>query len=397
MPTRDQRSASSIQYAIGRKGAKTTHSLARMLGLSQYISALNNTGIFIPGTFRANPVVIRKQTASCTPADFSKDRREVSPGVFQEDSIGGHLGAWAAYWLDPWAQTADYDFSSSAAGLSLQRAYTKMYEPDFDVGMIVGELRETISGFSTLGSGIRDLIRQYNRLKKSGRSLPPSATLNMLTGEWLEFRYGIMPLIYTAQDLIKHVEDGINRLGDKLLRKRGRVRPADSSIELTLEPKGFVSNYTIGGSGTLSQSYSMTSSVMYKLTRRLTFRDIYGLNLHDLPRIVWELTTLSFVWDWFFGIGDWLESFTIDSSRRVMGSTTSLKATTTFQLAGRAYHYGKPARCGKSDFTLESQILDRRVNQTLPSLPVMDPSALSLKRQIDAISLIWQRLPKLRR
>lgn len=397
MPTRDKRSASSIQYAIGRTGSKMTHLLPRMLGSSQYISALNNTGIFIPGTFRANPVVIRKQTASCSPASFTTDRRETWPGVYQEDSIGGHLGAWAAYWLDAWVKTTNYDYSSSAAGLSLQRAYSKMYEPDFDVGMIIGELRETISGFSNLGSGIRDLIKQYNRLRKAGRSLPPSATLNMLSGEWLEFRYGIMPLIYTAQDLIKHVEDGINRLGDKLLRKRGRVRPADSSVDLILEPRGFVSNYTIGGSGTLSRSYKMTSSVMYKLTRKLTFRDIYGLNLHDLPRIVWELTTLSFVWDWFFGIGDWLESFTIDSSRHVVGSTTSLKAVTTFQLSGKAYHYGQPSRCGKSDFTLESQILDRRVNQTLPSLPVMDKSALSLKRQIDAISLIWQRLPKLRR
>lgn len=396
MPIRDKRSASSIQYAIGRGGEKKTHTLL-MLGQSQYISALNNVGMFVPGKFRANPVVIRKQTASCTPAEYTTDRREIYPGVIQEDSIGGHLGAWAAYWLDPWDSMASANFSASAGGLSLQRAYSKMYEPDFDVGMIIGELRETISGFANLGSGIRTLVNEYNRLKRCGRSLPPGATLNMLSGEWLEFRYGIMPLVYTAQDLIKHVEDGINRLGDKLLRKRGRVRPADTSNTLTLSPKGFVSNYTIEGEGSSSTSYKVTSSVMYKLNRKITFRDIYGLQIHDFPRIIWELTSLSFVWDWFFGIGDWLESFTVDSSRSVMGSTTSFKATSTFRMTGKAYHFGQPSRCGTSEFSLETQILDRRVNQTLPLLPVMDPSALSLKRQIDAISLIWQRLPKLRR
>lgn len=271
-----------------------------------------------------------------------------------------------------------------------------MNETALDVGVMLGELRETLAGLANPLTALREYARLANRLGKRGKRPRGSDTLNMLSGSWLEWRYGIQPLILSIQDIIEHVQSQALALQGKLLRKGGKVK--------------FEKNYSISG-GSAPGSYYLygdvdinvktkyRSVVFYNVTRPLSWQETYGMDFGSLPSIAWELATLSFVWDWFFSVGDWLGSLKTSDARTVLGSTTSQKSTVVATAKPTMIRFLNTvdSKCSGGELQITYEKLDRRINQPLPLGPVVNREALSLKRQVDALTLLWQSMPKIRR
>jgi len=378
-------------------GVTSLYSVGDSVGTYQSISALNNAGSWKPGVFRANAVVIKKIASVCMPGSMvGVDKYLANKGELQghvHASLTTALG-WAPLssnldWCTQWDQIA--------AASSLQNALAKMNSAELDLGMMLGELRETISGLAKPLSALRDYIKLWNKLKQLGRSPRMTDRLNMLTGSWLEWRYGIMPLISDISAIIEHVRAQSVLLDGKLLRKRSKVVIPERNLKVS--GSTYPGYYQITGTVNVEVKTKYVTSVFYTLTRPLTFGETYGLTLGSLPSIAWELTPLSFVWDWFFGVGNWLQSCNTSGARSFCGSTTSQKSTVVVRTTiDNAKFYGvvnSSFRGGSHITTFEK--LDRRVNQAVAISPQYNRAALSVKRQVDALSLIWQRLPKLRR
>lgn len=394
MPIRDHLETADCHQVVNNVTAN--YSIPRSIGTKQSISALNNAGKFVPGVFRVNPVVLEKFTCLGTPA------RSTGTDIYltNKGTINGHVAAhiMGACGMLPSSSNWWYytQWNSTAAGHSLQKAYASMNEAALDVGVMLGELRETLAGLVNPLTALRKYANLANRLSKRGKRPKGSDTLNMLSGSWLEWRYGIQPLILSIQDIIEHVQSQALALQGKLLRKGGKVKFEKNYSVSGVTYPGF---YYLYGDVNINVKTKYRSVVFYNVTRPLSWQETYGMDLGSLPGIAWELATLSFVWDWFFSVGSWLGSLKTSDARTVLGSTTSQKSTVVAiaKPTKIRFYNSVDSKCSGGELQITYEKLDRRINQPLPLGPVVNREALSLKRQVDALTLLWQSMPKIRR
>lgn len=385
------------------------------LGQYQYISALNNTGMYVAGKLRMNPVVILKSmclSSAASPVPVKSGRDTLT--------VRGDIASWLDS-TDAWALTpasggnkvptigsnlsSHLTWDDMMSSYSLTKALSKANEPALDLGMVIGEMRETLEGLLNPLSALRKYGHQLKDglgyiIKRGGRKAQPlrlTDTFNMLSGSWLEWRYGIMPVILTVEAAIEHFA-GLNKiLNGKLLRASGTVKTKYSRQYVVARD---YQNWSFRGQRDIIVKKKVCSKAYYTQCFPPTFAQKYGLDLSNLPSVAWELIPLSFVVDWFFGVGNWLGSLKALDYRTSLGTTTSQKTTITMKtrvdkmVCGYVPSGIDSAQSSTSTLTLE--MLERRVNLTPPPLPVVNSGALSLKRQIDALSLSWQRMPKIR-
>jgi hypothetical protein len=147
-----------------------------------------------------------------------------------------------------------------------------------------------------------------------------------------------------------------------------------------------------------------TSKLYYRFEAVPSTWSRLGLDFWDLPDAAWEFTKLSFVWDWFIGIGDWLRSLQMHRDRTVLGQYVTVKRDVKYSAwyepgsltVGGIYKvpFDQYEGC---ELVYRKTCMQRRVvSPDLSILPVWNPSSLGIERTLDGLSLIWQRLPNLK-
>ena len=225
--------------------------------------------------------------------------------------------------------------------------------------------------------------------------------LDMVSGSWLEWRYGIRPIIQTIEQLIDLANKQINAWSGKMLRKSGKVKNS-----------GF--KFRTGSSGPLvvSLEFHTVFTVTEKYVSKLYFTEDYptdwqhqfNIAIDQWPGIAWELVPLSFIIDRYIRIGHWIQAlgFYAERKRTVKGMITSRKLV----IDGQAYidscklanvrplSWDTDPKCH-----IHLEELDRRVvgSPTVSIVPPWSPISHSLSQSLDEITLLWQRMPKLRR
>lgn len=395
MPSKGSYAGVSHQQIVN--GVTYVHAVPDVVGTVQSISALNNAGRWQPGVFRANPVVILKRTG--TSSGGGNGRSVEYAG--NKGRIEGHLHVLIAQAAKFTPGSSNMDFYTTwdgvAASHSLQKALAKMNEADLDLGLMLGELRETISGLAKPLSALRKYVELYHKLSRLGKRPKSTDTLDMLSGSWLEWRYGVCPLISDIQAIIEHIKAQSRAIDGKLLRKRGKVElPVKRAAHTASSYPGY---FHLQGKVDVTVTTKYVSKVFYRLVEPLSFNDQYGIGWDSLPSIAWELTPLSFVWDWFFSVGSWLKSVQTSNAREFVGSVTSQKTTVeaVSSLSSVKFFGQVLVQFSGGSFHSKVERLDRRVNHTVAISPLLNRGVLSVKQQVDAMSLIWQRMPKLRR
>lgn len=395
MPTRTNLSrCSAIQsYTNKRTGLPGTYyATGGSVGDKQEISALNNAGIWVPGRYRANGVTIYRFTASCTSGQTERQ----SVGDYVNSTFSGDIAGVLSANANVESVCSSYaaKFPASADGYSQNRAWSKANAPDFDVGVILGELAETIGGLINPISAMRKYIKGWNKFQRNPRARRAlTDTFDMLTGSWLEWRYGITPLISTIDDGIKHFKSKSLELEEKIQRSKAGVHIPSTIARGTVSMAPGL--YSVTGNTTIQVTSKVVSSLMWKLTEPLTWQEQYGIDGGNLLNVLWEITPLSFVADWWLGIGSFLGSIDFSGKRQMLGMTTSQKSIVDFRIDNvRAGLTTMPLISTGSIFTAKYERLRRVIGQNRPLLPMVNPAALSLERQVDAASLLWQRMPK---
>lgn len=400
MPVRDNLRKSTCVKSVDDRAAESVTSNQRVIGTYQSISALNNVGRFVPGLYRSNPVVIERLTG------YSSPMSSTYKWSFEGRNYTTRLtGDWAAYQMafmqTYWPIQLHAAWDQLRANVALTKVYSKMNTPDLDVGTILGELRETLAGLGSPMSALKDFLYPLKRGSK-GRSL--RQYLDLGSGSWLEFRYGIMPLIKTIDDVISYADSQIRNLCGKMLRKRSKVvwqnvyKQNLGMFYPSYDGAMGVCSHYVWPERTCTVKSKVVASLFYQIPRPPSLVERLGLTWADLPSVAWELMLLSFVWDWFIGVGDWLRSMKVELNRVVLGITVSQKtvveAVCRIGHLRRAYPSNFPV-IAESEAILTYERLERRIDQTKPVLPPVKLEALSLLRTIDSITLLWQRMPRL--
>lgn len=407
-------------YNSSGTGYDTWFNYGSSEGTIQEISALNYTKVERkPGEFHANPVYIRKRSATAVTGETPWMRNPpINARIRLIEDIAGVMAAKCEL-TDP-----KISWSEQRQSWAQNKAFAKAAEPDFDLGQNLAELRETIEGLFNPLSALREWIRTANKLTRvsrrfrnvkmagrpdssspSGWSVNPAPSmrdgLDMLTGSWLEWRYGIRPLIKTVNDLIEHINKQINAFNGKMFRKTGVYREERGSVStLTNQQCGWVHMDV-----TIKDSYAIkyASKLYYTCDAPVTWQHRYGIEADQIPGMLWEVLSLSFVYDWMISVGDWLAALEYYTMRcTTKGLLTSRKLVFIREVEiprFRVYttEYYKPIRIPRWYMTVEE--LDRRipVNPNVSYVPTLGNLALNFQQKLDSLSLIWQRLPKLKK
>lgn len=369
-----------------------------------------DAGSFTPGVYRVNPYDVWSEELEVEyVANYRFTWFHLVPLVFE------HQGYTAAAVLNGSISEGLPPVSADLMQQALQKAHAKILQSDLSLGEDLGELRQTLQmlkdPFKSLLEFLhRDNMRNLKRIKdlleflktgafggKSGKGAARAAA-----DTWLELRYGFRPLVMLVGDLVEQASKQANSLFDP-----NKIRSVRSKIEMEpfIEAKGTgMPVYISGGSSTTdfpgwySHKTTVTlvgyAQVQYRQENEMSVLQELGLTPSFWPEIAWELTSLSFVWDWFISVGPWLGSLRVKPGITILGNTTAVKMVRRsrvdlerFQVDPGTYSpwFGSGTR------TLRRY--KRVVGTELPLTPKLRlNAALDVNKLIDSLSLIFQRI-----
>lgn len=335
-----------------------------------------------------------------------------------EDTITTKVNSYPDYWATISGPLAGYNFPSvpmgaanvmppdswnqDAAVAALIKAYEDVVAMEVGIGLIWAEAAETASFLKNPVAQLSKLYKEWFKAAKyaslarryGGYS---KAALEALSSSWLSFRYGIVPLVMDIQSILDVTSSLLNT--EKLYRAKGR------SPVVTLGSSSKVIKYSIVGI-TMEWDQKTTKEVVanarvyFKVTNSATklslMLDKLGLSPHMVPSLIYEKIPYSFVLDWVVNVGDWLAAVTPKSNYETIANCVTCKTVTTIERTSRSvvdtYKNSYP-RCA-SKMVSTTEVVDRQVDLPFPSLPPVVVNLRDFRRVIDAIFLVWQRLPK---
>lgn len=214
----------------------------------------------------------------------------------------------------------------------------------------------------------KQLMREQERMLKTYERAKRQAGIELvdaLAHVWMNYRYNIMPLVYTAIDITEAVTKDPEFLTtrDTLQQERSLILPSDlPALEFTTDFKVFIRDRAKADIG----PFSITSKV------------VSG----NILTTAWELVPLSFVIDWFINVGDFISAFS-------GGSTADRNSTISFKSV--LDYTGKDSFDRKVIIT--GQLWNREVtgsllqHSCLTFKPDMNP-----KRYLDSAALSWNAI-----
>lgn len=221
------------------------------------------------------------------------------------------------------------------------------------------------------GSYIKNLFKVYN----GSNSRKSQRALRRISGKWLEYRYGWLPLMMEVNTLLN--------------KPLGLPR-----MKVAAGSNGFINHFdqpnsTYKEEGQVNISWLMGCIAFAKNAFTKTLQQ-YGLSSPAV--VVWELIPFSFVADWFLGVGNYLEA---------LGSTSGLDIRHAYQTATLNATISSTLTPAVDLLTVGRGVYSGRLIQRtlgLPRIPnpLIPSNGLNLTRATDAIALIVQTFRSLK-
>lgn len=204
----------------------------------------------------------------------------------------------------------------------------------YDILTELSEAKETASSIMRLIQAARSPLQSFidyrkSLLKRSGK-IDPKKLDKALSDKWMEYRYTLMPIIYSIKDLAKLLEESNNvfktsRATRHFTVRRGQYKdPSKNGLHLYTEEE---IQYRLSCIGKCSYDPS---------NLKLRFFDQIGINPFQTA---WEMIPYSFVIDWIANIGDWVLAHTASladiSQQRVFCQSVKVKKVTKVHLCAK--------------------------------------------------------------
>jgi hypothetical protein len=152
---------------------------------------------------------------------------------------------------------------------------------------------------------IRSLKSRHSKdVLKAARNLTPRALLRhakkamrSLGDEWMNYRYGIMPLVYSYRDLLKTLDRG----EEITSRKIRTITPVDTGTMLPDSSEKYVRKRTEGG--------IVVRACVFQHFSSADIARLSGVGINPFVT-AYELIPYSFVFDWFLDVGNYIATRT---------------------------------------------------------------------------------------
>lgn len=383
------------------------HEMGAMGRYKQIVS--ERDGRFFPGKFRANPCKI-------TECEVEK----ISGYARTNAYLGNHVEIIGDLWnipvnvgTNPWIYNgAEYNsgygkWVQSYADMAKVKAMSKLKEAEFDAGVALGELKETLdllrNPFAALTAQFTKMLREKRKPKHKRKGVNQTeGVLDILAGSWLTYRYGMIPIMSDIQSIIQLCERKVRKI-EGMQRKSGgdEVIRSDWKIKSDLLVSVGVPSMYLTALFEFKRTYKTIHHCYYLRdfeSAEENMMRILGLHPVQFTNFLYETTRLSFVLDWFVAVGDWLRAFTPDPRISFSGNCVSQKIST--EMRATVTRIASPVGLDPTQpvvlpsFTAKSSFLERRVATAEVVMPPFNPNFFTVKRLLDSLSLVWALLPR---
>lgn len=298
--------------------------------------------------------------AVCKPSNWSADNK---PG---KDAWCFRFSDYPAFSALPLGETpaeawsdiiGSFPFTPLLELYSDQVAKTKVLgkigQKKWDLGVAAGELKQTVGLVTDLADGLtqqvlslinsrkqirnqlnqffRDVRRQGDFYKAAENvGLRDLDLLNTLRDRWMGYQFGVRPLYQDLEDATNWLADYIHNVQGPMLVK---AKAGHESVTTKRGKNGCVLSGVEVRPHFREECFTHYSVVYEMPTGQVPLLTQLGL---DNPyQVAWELTKLSWMFDYVIGIGDWLGSFTAANGlvfREGCKSVLRRQITTGFQI-----------------------------------------------------------------
>lgn len=172
------------------------------------------------------------------------------------------------------------------------RALTKLYDQirssDVNLAVTIGEMPETFKMIKAVVDGAKSAKKSLKRLIKDNGIAGAS---RKLSSGWLGYAYGVRPLVSDVQAMLNHITSTPSFLDVTTKARASGVRSSTDRAD------GVTTSVIDSRRCQIGVTWAPSDYKMSELTR---ITSIFP------PTLLWELTTLSFVVDWFVDVGSYL-------------------------------------------------------------------------------------------
>lgn len=397
-------------------GASTPSSILPMSSSSTRIG-LNQTfvgtkeGKFIPRQLRLNPVRIEKVNAFATALNLTTGS---SHPVWGKREWLGEMGAYLFDLCEPVESDfpGNHDVDTGLRDAALQKAYSNIGRADFDTQLFIGELAETIAMLRNPLAAfrkfqrMRDIGHMYDTRTGKVRYVPSKLRNRMdLTADtYLQVIFGIIPLvteIYNAYKAYKTLTVKSN-----FLRARGKRKGIVNNYSKSYSRSGILGCTSMAWDLRLETEHSLYARIYFAPTWDAKITEMvrkWGVNPLEVPITAWRVYPLSFVFDWFICVSDWLEAIRPRPEVTILGNCVSEKFTERWNidLLSMSVHISNaPAQTrlvavpGSKEpaYTVFRERLIRVVNLPTPIGLHWGNGIDSIGKMVSATMLTWQKL-----
>lgn len=235
-----------------------------------------------------------------------------------------------------------------------------------DLTTTLAELPETLK---MIFEAIRLILAKYLEVKRKvdvlrDNKINQADFVSQVSALWMQYRYGIMPNVYTIQDGLKYLDASLveyqsTRVGANFAHSIPEWR-GWSSVDVNVIERVFIKN-----------RFDIDS-----LTKQTAFLKT------DILSTSWELVPLSFVVDWALNIGDFLSSLSAPTGSIQEAAQRSIQVKpVTLSLTNPDY----PGAA----FTAFIGIYNSELIQPSDHIGLAFDLSLTLKRKLDALALLW--------
>lgn len=362
---------------------------------------------------------IRTWTSGAGILYLSKKDPVPYPPYYYEEREWKSLSFPVVTWSGGMAGTSSvYHNLKQRASEAMTQNILKQYE-SWDIMTDVAELGETVSllkdgvsGISNILKGlmkkdprlvlrafgvrstrkrvrhVRRVIRRYS--PNDQRVMSGKSAIKAAGSLWLTYRYGIMPIVYSLEDAL-----GVLQTDQISYRKDFQVTLTDRYKDILARQND---RLCFSGYYAFDEVHYREGNISCRIRASVDFtyslRDALRLNFLTIGKVAWEVVPLSFVVDWFYDIGTYLESLELPS----LISSFSAVRSTRDRVTGTSKAEGFRKRV-QQGFTVENLVdvttQKVRVYSFERDIPVLSTAPPRLtwgidrwKRELDTISLL---------
>lgn len=301
--------------------------------------------------------------------------------------------------------------STNISGEAITDALAKRYHSGIGAVESLAEVRQTLSMMRKIPPLLDSIFenvgwaRIMQLMKYYGRHGRDKKLRDDLTAAWLQWRYGVRPLVIQVETILRGLrarQEVLPRtVRGKADRSDQQINESETSLVWSSAVNRTIRKFRVAAHCTIVDKYALSK------------REAFGYHLSDILLLPWALTSYSFVVDWFVNIGAYLSGYAsflrTPPDSVCLGACISVKTVTNIDVSitAKGDWPGVPTQwvilvCN-NNLNLHQSAEYTAYNRSplpvnvLPELVIKADKGFStelssLGRYFDALSLVWQRL-----